>query len=210
MRFSFQLKQRAPEVTSIRRRRVANFRLVSQSVKAEYHKMITDREFTHFWTNAQRSLRSYAFYLCRDPLLIDDLVQQTALQAWGGRHGLRPDSNVRAWLFAILRNCHFSQRRRRKYEVEDPDGTLVENFAVHPTYYAERDLADVSVAFQELPENQRQALTHTALRGLSYAETARLCACKEGTIKSRVARARQRLLELVDPAAPRSQVRAAY
>ena len=172
--------------------------------------MITDLEFTNVWTNALRSLHSYAFCLCRDRGLTDDLVQQTALQAWEARHQLRPDSNVRAWLFVILRNCHFAIGRRRKIEVEDPEGTLSENFAVHPTYYAERELADVSVAFQELPESQRQALTHIALRGLSYTETARLCSCKQGTIKSRVARARQRLLQIVERTAPQSNARAAH
>ena len=161
--------------------------------------MITDREFTHVWTHALRPLRSYAFHLCRDRLMTDDLVQQTALRAWQARRNLRPDSNMRAWLFVILRNCHYSVLRRRSCEVEDPDGTLLENAAVHPTFYAESDLEYVTVAFQELPETQRQALTHTALRGLSYAETARLCSCKEGTIKSRVSRARQRLLELMEP-----------
>jgi RNA polymerase sigma-70 factor, ECF subfamily len=180
-----------------------------QSFKAEYRTMITDREFTQVWTNASRSLRSYAFCLCRDRRLIDDLVQQTALQAWEARHQLRPDSNVRAWLFVILRNCHFALRRRRTVEVEDPEGSLSENFAVHPTYYAERELLDVRIALQELPESQRQALTHIALSGLSYTETARLCSCKEGTIKSRVARARQRLLELVERTAPQSNARAA-
>jgi RNA polymerase sigma-70 factor (ECF subfamily) len=181
-----------------------------QSFEGEYHKMITDLEFTNVWTNALRSLHSYAFGLCHDRGLIDDLVQQTALQAWEARHQLRPDSNVRAWLFVILRNCHFAIGRQRKIEVEDPEGTLSENFAVHPTYYAERELADVSVAFQELPESQRQALTHIALRGLSYTETARLCSCKQGTIKSRVARARQRLLQIVERSAPQSNARAAH
>jgi RNA polymerase sigma-70 factor (ECF subfamily) len=78
--------------------------------------------------------------------------------------------------------------------LEDPDGSLTENFAIDPGHHAERDLVDVSVAFEKLPENQRQALTHVVFRGLSYAQTARLCSCKEGTIKSRVARARERLL----------------
>ena len=63
-----------------------------------------------------------------------------------------------------------------------------------------RDLAEVSVALQALPKDQRQALSHVTLGGLSYAETARLCSCKEGTIKSRVARARQRLVEAVNRA----------
>jgi RNA polymerase sigma-70 factor (ECF subfamily) len=160
--------------------------------------MITDREFTNIWSETQRGLRSYALWLCRNPLLVDDLVQQTALQAWQARHQLRSDSNVRSWLFVILRNHHYSLLRRRSREVEDPEGTLSAGIAVDPDHHAERELADVSAALQDLPKDQQQALSHVVLHGLSYAETARLCSCKEGTIKSRVARARQRLLAAVN------------
>jgi RNA polymerase sigma-70 factor (ECF subfamily) len=166
-------------------------------MNCEYRAMITDREFTCSWTEALRPLRSYARWLCGDPLAVDDLIQQTALQAWEARHQLRPDSNFRGWLYAILRNYHYSGLRRKSYEVADPEGTLSDSIAVEPNYQAERDLAEVSVALEALPKDQRQALSHVTLHGLSYAETARLCSCKEGTIKSRVARARQRLFEAV-------------
>jgi RNA polymerase sigma-70 factor (ECF subfamily) len=140
--------------------------------------------------------------------MIDDLVQQTGLQAWEARHSLQPDSNVRAWLFVIMRNYRYSQLRRRKWEVEDPDGRFSENFAIDPGHHADRELDDVSVAFQKLPASQQQALTHVVLRGLSYADTARLCSCKEGTIKSRVARAREHLLRTVNGLALPSRARA--
>jgi RNA polymerase sigma-70 factor (ECF subfamily) len=160
--------------------------------------MITDQEFTDLWTDTVRPLRSYALWLSRDRRMVDDLVQQAALQAWAARHTLRPGGNPRAWLFVILRNCHYSRLRRRRFEVEDPDGTLTENFAIYPGYHADRDLADVRVAMKDLPEKLRRALTHVVFGGLSYAETARLCSCKVGTIKSRVARARELLLQMVD------------
>jgi RNA polymerase sigma-70 factor (ECF subfamily) len=159
--------------------------------------MITDREFTCIWTEALRPLRSYARWLCGNPLAVDDLVQQTALHAWEARHQLRPDSNFRGWLYAILRNYHYSRLRRKSCEVADPEGTLSDSVAVEPNDQAEWDLAEVSIALQALPKDQRQALSHVTVGGLSYAQTARLCSCKEGTIKSRVARARQRLVEAV-------------
>jgi RNA polymerase sigma-70 factor, ECF subfamily len=160
--------------------------------------MITDEEFTDLWTDTVRLLRSYALSLSRDPHVVDDLVQQAALQAWEARRTLRPGGNARAWLFVILRNCHYSRLRRRQLEVEDPHGRLTENIAIYPGYHAERDLADVRVAMKDLPEKQRRALTHVVFDGLSYAETARRCSCKEGTIKSRIARARELLLQMVD------------
>jgi RNA polymerase sigma-70 factor, ECF subfamily len=159
--------------------------------------MITDAEFGRIWSGAQRGLRSYALCLCRDRVLADDLVQQTALQAWEARCNLRSDSSVRPWLFVILRNYYYSLLRRGKYEVDDPEGVLLESIAVDPSHHVETELVDVRVALQELPKDQLRALSHVALEGLSYAETARLCACKEGTIKSRIARARQRLSRAV-------------
>jgi RNA polymerase sigma-70 factor (ECF subfamily) len=186
-------------------------RLQTQGLKAserEYRTMITDREFTRVWTDALGSLRSYALWLCRDRRMIDDLVQQTGLQAWEARHNLRPDSNVRAWLFVIMRNYRYAQLRRRTREVEDPDGIFSENFAIDLGHHAHSELADVSVALQQLPEAQKQALTHVVLRGLSYAQAARLCSCKEGTIKSRVARAREQLFRTVNGLASPSRARA--
>ena len=170
--------------------------------------MISDREFIDIWTEAQPGLRSYALWLSRNPVLVDDLVQQTALQAWESRRQLRSDSNVRSWLFVILRNYHYALFRRRKCEVEDPEGFLSDRVAVAPSHHAEQDLDDVRLALQELPTVQRQALSYVALSGRSYAETARLCSCKEGTIKSRIARARQRLLETVNRGTVPSQTRA--
>jgi RNA polymerase sigma-70 factor (ECF subfamily) len=160
--------------------------------------MISDREFTDIWTEAQPGLRSYALWLSRNPVLVDDLVQQTALQAWEARRRLSSVGNIRSWLFVILRNYHYSLFRRRKREVEDPEGTLAGSVAVAPSHHAQQDLDDIRLALRELPREQRQALSHVALRGHSYAETARLCSCKEGTIKSRIARARRRLFESVN------------
>lgn len=162
--------------------------------------MITDYEFVDAWANAVQGLRSYAWALSRDPLLVDDLVQQTALQAWAARHHLRPDSNVTGWLSAILRNCYYAWRSRPNREVEDPDGRLSEALATDPEYFAQRELDDVGIALQELSETQCQALSHVVLKGLSYAEAARISGCKEGTIKSRIARAREILMEVADRA----------
>ena len=159
--------------------------------------MITAREFTDVWIATLQALRSYALWLCRNPLLIDDLVQQTALQAWQSRHQLRASSNLRSWLFVILRNCHYAQARRPKLEVEYPEGELLDSIATDPSHDADRELTDLQIALKALPNEQRQAVLGVVLHGLSYAEAARRFACKEGTIKSRVARARERLLRAV-------------
>lgn len=160
--------------------------------------MITDHEFTSTWTEALPGLRSYALGLSRDRQRVDDLVQQTALQAWEARGGLRDASNVRSWLFVILRNCHFGAYRRPKLEVEDPDGIASGSVAVPPAHESDRELSELEAALDGLPHQYREALSHVVLDGFSYEETARRCACKLGTVKSRVARARSLLMGELD------------
>jgi len=131
-----------------------------EASEREYRTMITDREFTDLWTDTVGPLRSYALWLSRDPRVVDDLVQQAALQAWEARHTLRSGGSARAWLFVILRNCNHSRLRRGQFEIEDPNGTLAENVAVYPCYQAERDLAYVRCAMEDLPDKQRRALNN--------------------------------------------------
>ncbi len=171
--------------------------------------MICDREFAHELTASLRQLRAFGSRLCRDPSRIDDLVQQTALQAWAARHQFRAESSLRTWLRTILRNCYFLELRKRKFEVEDPHGTLAGSVAVTPQQDVHCQLADVNRTLQTLPSVQREALTLVALRGLSHREAGRVCRCREGTVKSRVARARETLLRFVDggPGEPSPAVR---
>jgi RNA polymerase sigma-70 factor, ECF subfamily len=160
--------------------------------------MLCDREFTDELTASLRHLRTFGRGLCRDPSRVDDLVQQTALQAWAARHQFRAEGSLRSWLFTILRNCYFTELRDRRCEVEDPAGAIAGRVTTAPEHTAHIHLADLNRALRALPSAQREALTLIAVRGFSYEEAGRICRCREGTIKSRVARARQRLLQLLD------------
>jgi RNA polymerase sigma-70 factor, ECF subfamily len=159
--------------------------------------MVDDLQFTDQLTDSLRHLRAFGKSLCHDPERVEDLVQQTILQAWAWRDRLRPDTRVRAWLFTILRNCHYSELRRLKREVADPEGGIAASIAVYPDQDVDGDVAALRTALQALPDHQREALMLVVNRGLSYAEAGRVCGCKEGTIKSRIARARTQLRRLL-------------
>lgn len=143
------------------------------------------------------ALRAFGRSLCGDPARADDLVQDTVLKAWTNREQFQSGSNLKAWLFTILRNCYYSELRHRKFEVEDPEGVCAAQLSVAPLHDARLHLRDLNRALQELPNDQREALVLVCATGLSYEEAADVCQVAVGTIKSRIARARDRLVELL-------------
>ena len=144
------------------------------------------------------SLRAFARSLARDPVLADDLVQETMLKAWAARDSYTEGTNLRAWLFTILRNAYYSMLRKRRREVEDVDGALSARLAVAPQHGQSLALQDFAAALQKLPAEQREALVLVGAAGLSYEEAATVCDCAVGTVKSRINRARARLAELLE------------
>ncbi|MCC5977104.1 MAG: sigma-70 family RNA polymerase sigma factor [Salinarimonas sp.] len=144
------------------------------------------------------SLRAFAISLCGKVDRADDLVQDTLMRALANIHRFQRGTNLNAWLFTILRNLFHSEFRKRKREVEDPDGNYAANLVSRPEQGAHLDFEDFRAALAELPEDQREALLLVGASGFSYEEAAEICECAVGTIKSRVNRARTRLAEMLD------------
>ncbi|MDX2288172.1 MAG: sigma-70 family RNA polymerase sigma factor [Hyphomicrobiaceae bacterium] len=149
------------------------------------------------------NLRAFARSLCGAPDRADDLVQETLVKAWKYQAQFAAGSNLKAWLFTILRNAYLSERRKRKFEVEDVDGVLAESLSVRGEQLGHMDFLDFQHAFARLPAEQKEALVLIGAEGFSYEEAALTCGCAVGTVKSRVNRARAKLAELmgVDSAA---------
>ena len=114
------------------------------------------------------------------------------MKAWAKFHTFQEGTNLRAWLFTILRNEFYSQLRKRGREVEDAEGTYAARLATQPAQSAHMDLSDFRRALVQLPPDQREALVLVGASGFSYEEAAEICDCAVGTIKSRVSRARNR------------------
>ena len=156
-----------------------------------------DNSFQADMVAALPHLRAFATSLCGDRERADDLVQETILKAWDNRASFTVGTNLKAWLFTILRNTYFSERRKRKREVEDAEGKISGRVAVHAEQQGHMDFQDFQVALSKLSEDQREALILVGAEGFSYEEVAEICGCAVGTIKSRVNRARTRLAELL-------------
>ena len=148
------------------------------------------------------NLRAFGVSLCGDVERADDLVQETLLKAWNHIDSFQEGTNLRAWLFTILRNTYFSECRRRRREVEDRDGKKADELAVHPGQQGHLDMQDFRKALNLLPPDQREALVLVGAAGFSYEEAAAVSGCAVGTIKSRVNRARSKLTELLGVITP--------
>jgi RNA polymerase sigma-70 factor, ECF subfamily len=144
------------------------------------------------------SLRAFAISLTFAVDQADDLVQDTLVRALSHRDQFRAGTNLEAWLFTILRNAFYSSRRRRRFEVSDPEGTLAKQLASAPTQITTCEFADFRDAFSSLPPQHREVLVLIVAEGLSYEDTARICGTPVGTIKSRISRARALLSARLD------------
>jgi len=143
------------------------------------------------------TLRAFAISLCGNVDRADDLVQETIVRAIANIESFHPGTNMPAWLFTILRNLFRSEYRKRRREVEDAEGTYVDSLRSYPDQESRVELDELRDALVTLPADQREALILVAASGFSYQEAADICGCAVGTIKSRVNRARGRLVEML-------------
>jgi len=146
-------------------------------------------------------LRRYARALVREEASADDLVQdclEKVITHWDSRHSI---DDTRSWVFAILHNLAMSALRRRTrtdgthVPIEDIDESLL------PVQGNQEDalhFRDVMGAVQALPAEQRSVLLLVSVEDLSYAEVARVLDIPIGTVMSRLSRAREKLLRLME------------
>ena len=144
------------------------------------------------------NLRAFALSLARTSDRADDLVQETLMKAWNKFDTFEEGTNLKAWLFTIMRNEFYSQMRKRGREVQDSEGVFAAQLATHPEQQGHMDLEDFRTALENLPDDQREALMLIGANGFSYEEAAAIADVAVGTIKSRVSRARTRLVKELD------------
>ena len=144
-------------------------------------------------------LRAFSRFLCRDRAAADDLVQNTDVVAISKQAQFEPGTNLKAWLFTIMRSRFYSSLRsaRRRSEVFEPDELA--NAAAPNRADASSNLIDLSKALWCVIPEYREALMLVGACGFSYEEAASLCGCSLGTIKARVSRARSQLAEVLNP-----------
>lgn len=163
---------------------------------------LSDPEFKDQLASVIPHLRAFGRSLSGSRDLADDLVQETLLKAWAARKRFQAGTNMRAWTFIILRNLFLSQMRRARFKGEWDDITASKILAAPASQDRHIELGDMQRALMHLPQPQREALILVGAGGFAYEEAAEICGCAVGTIKSRVARARETLLQMLDGTLP--------
>src|SRR5215213_7170879 len=114
------------------------------------------------------SLRAFAISLTHNTDRADDLVQETIVRGWKNLDRFEPGTNLRAWLFTILRNSFLSQYRKARCEVPDPDGSYAARLGAPPEQNAKCDFADLRTALAKLSPEHREVLLLIGAAGMSY------------------------------------------
>ncbi|MDE1147844.1 MAG: sigma-70 family RNA polymerase sigma factor [Azospirillaceae bacterium] len=143
------------------------------------------------------AMRAFARSLTNNAADTDDLVQDAIVRAWSHSAQFTPGTNLRAWLFTILRNRYYSIAKHQQREVADPDGVHTARLTINPEQEWGIASRELKVALMKLPVEQREALVLVGGTGASYEEAAEICGCALGTIKSRVNRGRAKLADLM-------------
>jgi RNA polymerase sigma-70 factor (ECF subfamily) len=161
------------------------------------HVALPDDEFKDQLAQVIPHLRAFGRSLSGSRDLADDLVQETLLKAWAARKRFQAGTNMRAWTFIILRNLFLSQMRRARFKGEWDEITASKLLAAPASQDRHVELGDMQRALLHLPQPQREALILVGAGGFAYEEAAEICGCAVGTIKSRVARGRVALENLL-------------
>jgi RNA polymerase sigma-70 factor, ECF subfamily len=143
------------------------------------------------------SLRAFSRLLCANRTLADDMTQQALMKAWRAQNSFETGTNLKAWLFTILRNEFYGYCRRAGRETHW-DAALGECVPA-PSKEQEwaLELSDTTRALGTLPQAQQKALVLVAALGFSFESAAKLCGTPVGTVKSRVSRGREHLSKIL-------------
>jgi RNA polymerase sigma-70 factor (ECF subfamily) len=167
---------------------------------------LTDKSGAAFATAALDhidALYGFAMTLVRNQAEAEDLVQETYLRAVRAFGQLAPDSNLKSWLFVILRNIWLNQLRHERSgprfveldaETEDRSWWLDRvTKDPHLVYVEKIERQEVRAAIESLPRLHREVILLRDIEGFSYQQIATILGCPAGTVMSRLGRAREKL-----------------
>ena len=147
--------------------------------------------------NHTRSLQSYARRLAGNAADADDLVQETMLRCWSAREKFQPETNFGAWSRVVMRNTFLSSHRRDRFHGYLPDEAFDRIEGTTGGQDLALELQDVEWAIEQLSPDERDAVM-LAAHGVSGADAAAQLSILQTTFKSRLARGRGHLRNLID------------
>jgi RNA polymerase sigma-70 factor (ECF subfamily) len=141
----------------------------------------------------------YVTWLCRDPHLADDVVQETMLRAFRGLDSLKDESLVKTWLLTIARREHARVYERKRFDTRDIDDLTLAESALIAVADHDTDVDDMRKAIFGLDDDYREPLILQVLMGLTTEEIAQTMDIKQGAVLTRLHRARKKLIERIKP-----------
>ena len=172
------------------------------------HDLTDGAAFQRELTGLIPRMRAFARTMTGDATAGDDLAQEVLAKAWSARASYQPGTNLKAWLYMIMRNQFYSEKRRSWRSVPLDQEMAEQTLVATSSPAAVIELDELRRAMMCLPDEQREALILVGAGGCSYEDVAEMCACAVGTIKSRVSRARDRLaLIFAEASIPKDDVR---
>lgn len=149
-------------------------------------------------------LRAFARFLARDRVAADDLVQDALVRALAAASRFERGTNLKAWLFTILRNAFYEQGRRRRREAAVLRAGFPPDAAGRPDQDGRSEVSDLERLIWTLPPLLREALILVGAQELTHEEAAAICGVPEGTMKARLSRARAALARAMATPGPKS------
>jgi RNA polymerase sigma-70 factor, ECF subfamily len=143
------------------------------------------------------ALRAFAISLTGSADSADDLVQETLVRAISHIDTFQAGTNMGAWLFTILRNLVFSQTRKKRRDMAYRLTCAQQSWKTHAEQHGKMELMQMRQALMQISADQREAIVLVGASGFTYEEAAEVIGCAVGTVKSRVSRARDRLVKLM-------------
>jgi RNA polymerase sigma-70 factor (ECF subfamily) len=160
------------------------------------------------------ALYGYAMALTRDTTEAEDLVQETYVRAASAANRPDGESNLKGWLFVIMRNAWLNQIRHKNSGPrfvdletgEPPVAEPLEN--PHVVYLRKLEREQVREAIESLPDTYREIVILRDIEGFTYQEIATVLDCPAGTVMSRLGRARGKLKKLLSAWQPKTRIKA--
>jgi len=153
--------------------------------------------FAQVVTVLHMDMYRYAAWLCRDPGIAEEVVQEAMLRAWKSLDALREDAAAKPWLLTIVRRENARYFERKRLETVDID-ELTQSQAAMIAETDDSDLDEMREAIYRLDDDYREPLVLQVLMGHSTREIAELMGIKSGAVLTRLHRARIKLKKLVD------------
>ena len=149
-------------------------------------------EFDQLCARLRPDLFRYAFWLCRDRNLSEDLVQETLLRAWRSADSLRQPESAKPWLLTILRREHARHYERKRLETLDIEELSPSQQALLASGES-HEVDDMRKALFCLGDDYREPLVLQVLMGYSTSEIAQIMDLTQGAVLTRLSRARKSL-----------------